>query len=582
MRYVPFMKKRCEILQPNTDTVEQLLKVIKCSPIFASILVNRGMASPEDISDFLNPSLNLLRPPFCIKDINIAVQRIYKAIKDNEKLLIFGDYDVDGVTATTILYQFFCYVGIDVSYYVPHRLTEGYDLQVTHIREHALANRIKLIITVDCGSNSHEAVQAANKVGIDVIITDHHKISRPSPPALAIINPNQPDCPAGFEHLAGVGVALYLLVSLRKHLRDRHFWHNRPEPNLKEFIDLVALGTMADLVPLTFENRIFCAIGKEVIQDSKRPGIQALVEASGLKLKVITAEDLVFRLSPRLNAAGRMGHAKEAIELLTTIHPDTAKQKAGILNQMNVNRQHIEIKIIDEICQHINNNPHVLQKGALVFTSSKWHLGVLGIVASRLVERYHRPVVLISTKGKEGKGSARSIPGFNLYKGLQACSKDLESFGGHPAAAGLKIKYEKIKPFEQHFEKTVQKMTGPNDFLPIITIDYVLDFDHISDSLIDELESLKPHGPGNPAPIFMAKNVDVLSSKIVGGNHRQMQLRQTSGRTGKTFRAIHFNAKTDPPLKNSFEQIIFRLDWNRWNGKKTKQIMIEDTETFTI
>ena len=576
------MKKKCEILRPNTDTVKQLSKVLKCSAVFASILVNRGMAAPADISDFLNPSLNLLRPPFCLKDIKIAVQRIYEAIKNDEKILIFGDYDVDGVTATTILYEFFCYVGIDVSYYIPHRLTEGYDLQVTHIREHALANRINLIITVDCGSNCHEAVQAANKAGIDVIITDHHKISNPLPPALAIINPNQRDCSAGFEHFAGVGVAFYLLISLRKHLRDMHFWHNRQEPNLKGFVDLVALGTMADQVPLTFENRIFSVIGTEVIQGSKRPGIKALAEISGLKLKAITAEDLVFRLSPRLNAAGRMRHAKEAVELLTTIDPDAAKQKADILNQMNVNRQHIEKKIIDEICQHINNNPHVLQKDALVFSSPKWHLGVLGIVASRLVEKYHRPVVLISTKGKEGKGSARSIPGFDLYKGLQACSNDLENFGGHPAAAGLKIKYEKIKSFEQHFEKTVQKMTGPNDFLPRITIDYMLDFDHISDSLIDELESLKPHGPGNPAPIFMAKNVDVLSSKIVGGNHRQMQLRQTSDRTGKTFRAIHFNAKTDPPLKNSFEQIIFRLDWNRWNGKKTKQIMIEDTEAFTI
>ncbi len=576
------MKKRCKILQPNSDTVKQLLKVLKCSPVFASILVNRGMTSPEDISDFLNPSLNLLRPPFCIKDIDIAVQRIYTAIKENEKVLIFGDYDVDGVTATTILYQFLCYVGIDVSYYIPHRLKEGYGLQVAHIRDQALTNRINLIITVDCGSNSHEAVRAANRIGIDVIITDHHKISYPAPHALAIINPSQRDCSAGFEHLAGVGVAFYLLISLRKHLRDRHFWRNRPEPNLKKFVDLVALGTVADLVPLTFENRIFSAIGTGVIQSSKRPGIQALAEINGIELKAITTEDLAFRLSPRLNAAGRMGHAKKAVELLTTMHPDTAKQKARMLNQMNVNRQHIEKEIIDDICKHINNNPHVLQKSALVFASPKWHLGVLGIVASRLVEKYHRPVVLISTKEKEGKGSARSIPGFNLYKGLQACSKDLERFGGHPAAAGLKIKNENIEPFEQHFEITVQKMTGPDDFLPRITIDYVLDFDQISDSLIDELESLKPHGPGNPAPIFLTKNVDVLSSKIVGGNHRQMQLIQTSGRTAKPFRAIHFNAKTDSPLKESFEQIVFRLDWNRWNGKKTKQIMIENTEACAI
>lgn len=582
MRYAPCMKKKCRILQPNTETVNQVLKVLKCSPVFASILVNRGLTSPKNISDFLNPSLNRLRPPFCIKDIDIAVQRIYSAIKGNEKILIFGDYDVDGVTATTLLYQFLSYVGTDVSYYIPHRLKEGYDLQATHIRNQAVANRINLIVTVDCGSNSHEAVHTARRLGIDVIITDHHKISYPTPPALAIINPNQRDCSAGFEHLAGVGVAFYLLIALRKHLRDCHFWQNRPEPNLKQFVDLVALGTLADQVPLRFENRIFSAIGTDLIQSSKRPGIRALVEVNGLKLNAITTEDLIFRFAPQLNAAGRMGHAKKAVELLTSIDPDAVKKKADMLNRMNANRRHIEKKIIDDICQHINHNPLELQRNALVLTSKKWHLGVLGIVASRLVEKYHRPVILLNTKEKEGKGSARSIPGFNLYKGLQACSIDLESFGGHPAAAGLKIKNENIEPFKQHFEETIQKMTKSDDFVPRISIDYLLDFDQISDSLIDELESLKPHGPGNPAPIFLTKNVDVLSSKIVGGNHRQMQLIQTSGRESKPFRAIQFNVQADSPLKDSFEQIVFKLDWNRWNGKKTKQIMIEDTEAFAI
>jgi len=572
-----FMKKHWQILKPDIISVENIVKALKCNPIIASILVNRHIVTTEDATSFLKPSLNNLRGPFSIKDMDIAVNRIFSAITSNEKILIFGDYDVDGITAITILFEFFRWVGADVSYYIPHRIKEGYGLQVQHISDYVLPNSIKLIITADCGSSSHHAVKAARDNGIDVIITDHHNISERPQQAVAVINPKQHDCHSGFDNLAGVGVAFYLVISLRKHLRDMHFWQNRPEPNLKNLCDLVALGTVADIVPLINENRIFTRIGLNLINSGNRCGINALIEACGIKMHSTDAQDIAFKLAPRLNAAGRIDHAKSAVKLLTTTEQETAKYIAGSLNSMNIKRQEIEKKILDEILLYLSKNPGLLSKSSLVLSHRDWHEGVLGIVASRIVKMYFRPVVLIAVKEDVGKGSSRSIPGFDLYKGLQACSSDLESFGGHSMAGGLKIKTEKIDLFQRNFENAVAKMTEPDDFVRTISIDYGLDFDDISDGLIDELESLKPFGAGNPEPLFMTRNVKVLSSQIVGENHRRMILGQSSGKKNRTFKAIQFNINTGIPLNESFDKIAFRLCWNRWNNKKTAQIVVEET-----
>ena len=571
-----FMKKHWQILKPDIISVENIVGALKCNPIIASILVNRHIVSAEDVTSFLKPSLKNLRGPFSIKDMDIAVSRIFSAIASNEKILIFGDYDVDGITAITILFEFFRWVGADVSYYIPHRIKEGYGLQVQHISDYALPNSIKLIITADCGSSSHHAVKAARDNGIDVIITDHHNISERPQQAVAVINPKQHDCNSGFDNLAGVGVAFYLLISLRKHLRDMHFWKNRPEPNLKNLCDLVALGTVADMVPLLNENRIFTWTGLNLINSGNRCGINALIEACGIKTHSTDTQDIAFKLAPRLNAAGRIDHAKSAVKLLATTEQETAKYIAGSLNSMNVKRQEIEKKILDEILLNLRKNPSLLSKKSLVLSHPDWHEGVLGIVASRIVKIYFRPVVLIAVKEDVGKGSSRSIPGFDLYKGLQACSSDLESFGGHSMAGGLKIKAEKIDLFQRNFENAVAKMTEPDDFVRTISIDYGLDFDDISDGLIDELESLKPFGAGNPEPLFMTRNVKVLSSQIVGENHRRMILGQSSGKKNRTFKAIQFNINTGIPLNESFDKIAFRLCWNRWNNKKTAQIVVEE------
>ena len=567
------MKKEWQILQPDIYLVEKFCKMLNCHPAVASILINRNIFSTEDVSNFFNTSLTQLSPPFSIKDMDAAVDRILAAIERKEKILIFGDYDVDGITATTLVLEFLHSVDADVSYYIPHRIAEGFGLKKNHISDVAIPNGIHLIITVDCGSDGQDAVKSARNAGIDVIITDHHMIPNSIPPALAVVNPKRYDCPSGFHDLAGVGVAFYLLICLRKKLRDINFWKDRPEPNLKYYCDLVALGTLADVVPLTRENRILITAGIDMIRATDRPGLNALMEVCEINKHTLDADDIVFYLAPRLNSAGRLDHASIAAELLLAKDINTARTIAHSLHQLNQNRRSIENKILAEVEDHLKNNPHLLQKNTLVLTHQDWHIGILGIVASRLMKKYCRPVVLITTADGIGKGSARSIPEVNLYEGLSACADNIENFGGHPMAAGLNIKTENIDRFKNNFENIVSRMANPVDFTPKIIIDCRLDFGNISDKLIDELETLKPFGSANHEPLFMTKDVHIVSSKPVGNHHRQMVLEQN---TGKTFNAIQFNVDTRIPLKETFDQIAFRLRWNRWNGRKSAQIIVEE------
>jgi single-stranded-DNA-specific exonuclease len=571
------MKKEWQIRQPDIHLAEKLCKILKCHPAVATVLVNRNITSKEDVSSFFNTSLNYLSPPFSIKDMDAAVDRIIEAISRKEKILIFGDYDVDGITATTLLLEFFRAVDADVSYYIPHRIAEGFGLKKNHISDVAMPNGIHLIITVDCGSDGQDAVNAARDAGIDVIITDHHMISETIPPAVAVINPKQNDCPSGFCDLAGVGVAFYLLICLRKKLRDSNFWKDRPEPNLKNDCDLVALGTLADMVSLTRNNRILIKAGLDIIRSSHRPGLNALMEVCKINKHAIDSDDVVFQLAPRLNSAGRIDHASIAIELLTAKDTKTAQKIASSLDRLNQDRREIENKILVQVHNHLKKNPHLLRKNTLVLVHQDWHLGILGIVASRLMKKYFRPVVLITTADGIGKGSARSIPEVNLYEALSNCVETIENFGGHPMAAGLKIKAENIDTFKNLFENIVSRMAKPADFIPKVTIDCRLDLVNISDKLIDELESLKPFGIANHEPLFMTKEVNIVSSKRVGNHHRQMVLEQKTGKTKKTFNAIQFNVDTRIPLENTFDRMAYRVRWNRWNGRKNAQIIIEET-----
>jgi single-stranded-DNA-specific exonuclease len=572
------MKTKWNMLTPDPNIVDKLSRSLNCHPITAAVLVNRGILTASDADGFLSVSINNMRPPFTLKDMDAAVNRISAAITRKEKILIFGDYDVDGITATVILLNFLRHAGADVSYYIPHRVNEGYSIQPRHISRYANPNKIDLIITADCGSGSHKAVEAASKFGIDMIITDHHNISENIPPALAVINPKRRDCSAGMHNLAGVGVAFFLLICLRTHLRDRGFWQKRPEPNLKNYCDLVALGTVADMVPLVEENRILCKTGLELINSGRRPGLTALLKASSINNQSLDADDVAFRLAPRINAAGRMDHAVRAVELLIAEDIDSAAKSARTLNLLNQKRQQLEKRTLADIQSYLELNPSLLRQRSLVLSRQGWHAGLLGIVASRILNTYHRPVILITLEDGVGKGSGRSIAGIDLYDALAACEAHLEDFGGHSMAAGLKIREENIGDFQNAFENVIRSKSQTEDFIPAIKIDCELDFSTISDGLIDELESLMPYGAGNPEPLFKAANVKVVSSNIVGANHRRMVLRQSSAPNTPVLQAIHFNVTDRISPKNSVYKIVFRLRWNRWNSKKTVQLVIEDMQ----
>ncbi|MFO7839702.1 MAG: single-stranded-DNA-specific exonuclease RecJ [Desulfosalsimonadaceae bacterium] len=572
------MNKHLNWLNPDEKLVRSIQRKAGCLPVTAAVLANRGIVGEQAIRSFMNPSLQMIHRGFSMAGMERAVERIAEAVKKKEKVLVFGDYDVDGVTATTLLLGFFRQCGLEAAWHIPHRLAEGYGLKTFHIEQVAKQKGIDLIITVDCGSGSHEAVLAASQAGIDTIITDHHSIDDP-PAALAVINPQRCDCPAGTNCLAGVGVAFYLLVCLRKHLRAAGFWEKGEEPNLKACCDLVALGTIADIVPLVEENRILTRTGLEVINSCPRPGIQALIEVSGIKKPALSAEDVAFRLAPRINAAGRLDHAGLAVELLQTSSTDRAREIAGKLNKCNTERQTVENRIFRRICMHLDEQPGLLERNTLVLAGNGWHEGVLGIVASRLVQRFWRPVVVLSFSGDMANGSARSIAPVNLYEAVSACADFLESYGGHPMAAGLRMKKEHLEGFREAFESAVSEMAAAEEFSPEIDIDAAIDFAMISDRLVNELESLQPFGPENEEPLFCVRDVDLVRAIPVGEGHRKLIVRQSGRGDGRTFEGIWFNMPEACKSGKNFAELVFRLRWNYWNGSKRVQLMIEDGRT---
>lgn len=570
------MKAQWNIPDTDPHLVTEIAQKTALDPILVSILVRRGLVSPEDVAHFLNPSLGALRSPFLMKGMDRAVERILFALEKKQKILIFGDYDVDGITGTALLHSFLTYAGAQVSYYIPHRLREGYSFKPHHVDKVLAPLGIDLVITVDCGSDSHAAVLAAAAKGIEVIITDHHSVPEIPPPAVTMVNPKQQDCPSGLSHLAGVGVVFYLLIALRKALRDKQFWITLPEPDLKKACDLVALGTIADIVPLVLENRILTRTGLAMINRNPNPGIKALIEASKINKTQVNAEDIAFKIAPRLNAAGRIDHADTAFGLLASNTVKNAKQAALVLDRLNSKRQGVEQQIIDEIKRHLSDYPQRLDQPALVLHRQGWHLGVLGIVASRLSKQYYKPVVLISLDGDRGKGSGRSIPGVNLYQALSSCSSLLEGFGGHAMAAGLEIQTVQLKDFQLAFNRHVSALTPEGPLTASIDIDYRIDFDDIKAGLIDDLERLEPFGNANPEPLFLADDIGIVSATPVGTKHRRLILRSESSRTDTCLMAMHFHTDTTIPYPSHFQHLVFRLQWNRWNSSKSIQLIVED------
>ena len=570
------MEKQWQILDPDPDTVKRLGNKIGCSPLLARLLALRGFRTEAEATRFLSPSLNGLTPPLTLAGMTEATRRIRRAIIDGEQILIYGDYDVDGITATALLVKFLRRCGADVSYYIPHRPTDGYGLGTEFIVNRAKPAGVRLIITVDCGSANASAVDLAREMGIDTIITDHHPVSDLPEAAVAVVNPTRADCPAGIGHLAGVGVAFYLAVALRSHLRETGFWKNRREPNLKRLCDLVAMGTVADVAPLVAENRTLTATGLAQLNTDVRPGIAALMDCMAASGTPLDTEAIAFRLAPRLNAAGRLAHARLACQLLLTDRPQSAKRLADALCRLNTRRQELENRLVQQILDTICRIPEKDLPPAIVVEGQKWHEGILGIVASRLARQFNRPAVVISTHNGTGKGSARSVPGIDVSHALSRCADLLTRFGGHPQAAGLALRSADIAVFRSRLEKAVAELAVGQDLQPKLPIDARLPISKVGPELMMDLDRLGPFGQANPYPLFMADKIGVVNARIVGGNHLHRILKPAHA-PGPTISSIQFNVASGDDAIKFFDGIVYRPQWNYWNGRRTLQLLIEDT-----
>ena len=572
MGYMPCMERNLDILKPDHHNVEKLTDALQCHPILGTLLVNRNIMDHRSAIDFLQPSLGNLRAPHDVCDIAAAAHRISEAIKNGEKILVFGDYDVDGVTATCLLTEFLEEVGAKVSYYIPHRVNEGYSLNPGHVQNGAVTPDTGLIITVDCGISSRKAVAAAAEAGIDVIVTDHHAVTQPLPNAVAVINPNRPDCPSGLENLSGVGVVFYLIIALRKELRERQHFDSQPEPNLKKRCDLVALGTVADMVPLVGENRVLTSIGLDIINGGARPGLNHLIEASRIQAGYIDSEDIAYRLAPRLNAAGRLDHASEAVELLKARDSAAAARLAQTLDRLNTRRREIEQETCRAIEDRLTQSPDLTGRAAIVLADEAWHPGITGIAAARLARQYHRPVFLISLSGETGKGSGRGIPGVDMISCLNECAPVLERYGGHSTAAGITVTKRNINKFNKLFQAAVEKQINQGIAPERIRVDCELPISQIQPGLMELLGRLAPFGQGNPEPFFLVRNVRVTAQKTVGQHHTRLTLSQPADNGQRSLEAIYFNTTRVP---ENARLAVFALRWNRWRGKKTIQAVIQ-------
>lgn len=566
------MKKRWKVNPANKELQEVLGKGLNILPLTAQLLINRGLVDCDKAFCFLKPELKNLHDPFLLKDMDRAVERVVTALGKREKIAVYGDYDVDGTTSTALVYLFLRELGADTSYYIPQRRNEGYGLNIEAIKK-LHASGVKVIITVDCGISNCEEAAYAKSLGIDIIISDHHEVPVDLPPAFAVLNPKQSDCPFPFKGLAGVGVAFNLVIALRARLREIGFFKGEV-PNLKKYLDLVCIGTVADMVPLVDENRILVKFGLKELEAATRPGLKALMEASGLKPGRCDTGNIAFQLAPRINAAGRLTDAVKAVRLLVTEDEKEAASLADELNRENSARQRIEEEILG---QAISMAGDAADKG-IVLALEGWHPGVIGIVASRLADRFSKPVVMISLEGEVGKGSARGIKSFNILDGLRACAERLERFGGHKAAAGLTIKKENLEPFIGEFIRYVNSALGPEDLVPEIVLDAVVSLGEIDQRLIDEIESLQPFGVSNREPVLCITDAHIVATEVVGSRHLRFKVRQKGcARSG-----IGFGLAGLHPIKGQGFGIAFSPYVDEWQGGRNLKLRIKDVKAECV
>ena len=559
------MTKQWIIQEPNPEQQFALARTLSISPITASVLLARGMLTAEQARGWLSPHQVRFHDSFLLPDMERAVDRLHQAITEGEPIAFYGDYDVDGISATSLYLSFFRGLGAQVRSYIPHRIREGYGLNELALRD-LCRNGIRLVVTSDCGTTSHHEVQVANRLGIDVIITDHHQIDTHLPSALAVLNPQRPDSVYPFRELCS-GALAYKVVQAYA------MKYGAGEVSLEQVLDLVGLATVADVVPLQDENRQFVRQGLAQITRGSRAGIRALKRSAGID-QPCTTMTLAYKLAPRINAAGRLAHAELGVRLLTTESEMEAAMLAGELENLNRERQQIEEAIKAEAFTMVASTS---VPGAIVLGSRRWHLGVVGIVAARLVERFNRPTVLLAvSEDGLGKGSARSVAGFDLHAALSACRDLLVGFGGHPSAAGLTIREDNIPAFRDRFAQLAAEWGEGQPQKPRLHVDAEVNLTQVDHRVVRELELLQPFGSGNPEPTLVVRNLSVLQARVVGGRHLKITVRH---RNSIPFDGIGFRMGSFPELGLSTDKpvdLAFVPQLETWRGLDRIQLRIRD------
>ena len=552
---------------PNPEKAKQLAAALNVDFFIAQLLVQRGVETFEAARRFFRPDLNDLHDPYLMKDMDKAVYRIEKAISNNENILVFGDYDVDGTTAVSLVSSYLKTIHPNIATYIPDRYDEGYGISFKGI-DFADDNGFSLIIALDCGIKSIAHIEYAKAKNIDFIVCDHHRPGDILPDAIAVLDPKRSDCNYPYDELCGCGIGFKLIQALGKN-------RNETIEDLKPYLDLVATAIAADIVPMTGENRILAYYGLQVINSDPRPGIAALIHQ--IKKKTLDITDVVFIIAPRINAAGRIKHGNHAVELLTEFDFEQAQQFASEIEQYNSDRKDLDKQITKEALFQIIDNEEQSRFTTVVFQEN-WHKGVIGIVASRLIETYYRPTLVFTKSGDKYAASARSVKGFDVYNALEACAEHLEQFGGHMYAAGMTLTPEKYSDFKNAFEKTVQESIHPDMLTPEIEIDAEIDFQDISPKLTRILKQFEPFGPMNMTPVFLTRNVkDTGYGRKIGSDDEHLKL-FVKQNNSEGFPAIGFGIgnKLDLTTKQKLFEVVYNIDENEWNGNVSVQLRLKD------
>jgi single-stranded-DNA-specific exonuclease len=561
------MQKRWTISNVDPTKVDQLFRDLKVHPVICRILVQRGVDSFDKARDFFRPQLQQLHSPWLMKDMEKAVNRVLKAIEKKEKILVFGDYDVDGTTSVASMYQFITTITLPelVEFYIPHRYREGYGVSKLGI-DYAKENGFSLIISLDCGIKSVDLITYAKELGIDFVVCDHHLPDDALPPAVAILNPKQIDCNYPYKELCGCGVGYKLICALVEKLQ-------LPDESATMYLDLVATAIAADIVPIKGENRVLAYYGLKKANENPCNGIKALKYLSGHE-KELHITNLVFLIAPRVNAAGRMDDARKAVQMFIAKDYKEALTYAEMLHSDNDERKEADASITEEALAIINASDELKNKKTTVVFQPHWHKGVVGIVASRLTEHFYRPTIVLTKSGEYAAGSARSVNGFNLYEAIHACREHLLGYGGHFAAAGLTLLPEKIPAFTDAFEQVVSSQIADELLIPEIKIDAELSFADIVPAFYNILQQMEPYGPDNMRPVFITRNVtDNGYSKIVKEQHLRLVLKEADVvMTGIFFRAAHLF----PIVQQGPIDVVYTLDENEWNGSVSLQLKVLD------